>query len=197
MSHDAYMCLALRLATKGLGRTGANPMVGAVVVKDGQVVGQGYHHAIGEPHAEVEALAQAGKKACGSSLYVTLEPCCHKNKRTPPCVSAIIASGVTRVVVAMTDPNPAVNGQGIHALQQAGLDVTYGACRTLASRLNTPFIKLVTTGRPYVTLKIASTLDGKTLHSISLSSKIFFLTLLLDARIILCIFIFYFIDFYN
>lgn len=161
MTDDTYMRLALRLATKGLGRTGANPMVGAVVVKNGQIVGQGYHHAIGEPHAEVHALAQAGAKARGSSLYITLEPCVHENKRTPPCVPTIIASGVTRVVVAMIDPNPAVNGKGIQVLRQAGLDVTDGACRTQASRLNKAFTKLMTTGRPYVTLKIASTLDGK------------------------------------
>ena len=161
MTDDTHMRLALRLATKGLGRTGANPMVGAVVVKNDQVVGQGYHHAIGEPHAEVHALAQAGEKARGSSLYVTLEPCVHENKQTLPCVPAIIASGVTRVVVAMTDPNPAVNGKGMHALRHAGLNVTDGVCRAQASRLNRPFIKLVTTGRPYVTLKIASTLDGK------------------------------------
>ena len=161
MTDDTHMRLALRLATKGLGRTGANPMVGAVVVKNNRVVGQGYHHAIGEPHAEVHALAQAGENARGSSLYVTLEPCVHKNKRTPPCVPAIIACGVTRVVVAMTDPNPAVSGKGTHTLRQAGLDVTEGVCIIQASRLNKPFVKLVTTGRPYVTLKIASTLDGK------------------------------------
>ncbi len=161
MTDDIYMRLALRLATKGLGRTGANPMVGAVVVKNGQVVGRGYHHAIGEPHAEVHALAQAGEKTRGSSLYVTLEPCVHENKRTPPCVPTIITSGVTRVVVAMTDPNPAVEGRGIQALQQAGIDVIDGACRTQAARLNAPFVKLVTTGRPYVTLKMATTLDGK------------------------------------
>ena len=161
MTDNTHMRLALRLATKGLGRTGANPMVGAVLVKNGQVVGQGYHHAIGEPHAEVHALAQAGENARGSSLYVTLEPCVHENKRTPPCVPAIIASGVTRVIVAMTDPNPVVNGKGTRALRQAGLDVTDGVCRTQAAQLNKAFIKLTATGRPYVTLKIASTLDGK------------------------------------
>ncbi|MBQ26844.1 MAG: riboflavin biosynthesis protein RibD [Nitrospiraceae bacterium] len=161
MTDVTHMSLALRLATKGLGRTGANPMVGAVVVKNGQVIGQGYHHAIGEPHAEVHALAHAGEKARGSSLYVTLEPCVHENKRTSPCVPTIISSGVARVIVAMTDPNPAVNGKGIHALRQAGLNVTDGVCRAQASRLNRPFIKLATTGRPYVTLKISSTLDGK------------------------------------
>ena len=161
MTDDTHMRFALRLATKGLGRTGANPMVGAVVVQNGRVVGQGYHYAIGEPHAEVQALAQAGNNARGSSLYVTLEPCIHEKKRTPPCVPTIITSGVTRVVVAMTDPNPVVNGKGMRALRQAGLDVTDGICGIQASRLNTPFIKLMTTQRPYVTLKISSTLDGK------------------------------------
>ena len=155
------MRLALRLATKGLGRTGANPMVGAVVVKNGHVVGHGYHRAIGESHAEVVALAHAGKKARGSSLYVTLEPCVHKNKRTSPCVPEIISSGVTRVIVAMVDPNPAVNRRGIHALLQAGIEVADGACGAQASRLNRSFIKLITTGYPYVTLKVASSLDGK------------------------------------
>ncbi len=161
MTDTTYMRLAMRLATKGLGRTGANPMVGAVVVKNNQIIGRGYHHAFGEPHAEVHALADAGENARGAALYVNLEPCVHENKRTPPCVPAIIKSGVARVVVAMTDPNPAVNGNGIHALREAGLNVTEGILRSQATQLNQPFVKLITTGRPYVTLKMASSLDGK------------------------------------
>ena len=161
MTDDTHMRLALRLAAKGLGRTGANPLVGAVVVKNGHVVGQGYHHAIGGPHAEINALRHAGEKARGASLYTTLEPCVHNDKRTPPCVPEVIASGVTQVIVAMIDPNPAVNGAGVQALRCAGLQTITGVLESAALRLNKAYTKLITTGRPYVTLKIAATLDGK------------------------------------
>ncbi len=161
MTDHAHMRLAIRLATKGLGRTGNNPMVGAVVVRNGRVVGVGYHDAVGKPHAEVYALEHAGENARGACLYVTLEPCMHESKRTPPCVPSIVSSGVARVVVAMRDPNPAVNGKGILALEKAGIQVENGVCRMQAEKLNLPFVKLLTTKRPYVTLKIAATLDGK------------------------------------
>ncbi|MDO8684282.1 MAG: bifunctional diaminohydroxyphosphoribosylaminopyrimidine deaminase/5-amino-6-(5-phosphoribosylamino)uracil reductase RibD [Armatimonadota bacterium] len=152
------MRLALKLARRG--RTSPNPMVGAVVVKDGEVVGRGYHPKAGMPHAEVYALEQAGAKAKGATLYVTLEPCSHFG-RTPPCADAVIKSGVKRVVAAMADPNPKVAGHGLDALQKAGIDVTVGMLENEARRLNEAYIKFITTGFPFVTLKMAMTLDGK------------------------------------
>jgi diaminohydroxyphosphoribosylaminopyrimidine deaminase/5-amino-6-(5-phosphoribosylamino)uracil reductase len=136
-------------------------MVGAVVVKAGRVVGQGFHLRPGLPHAEILALRQAGGQAQGATLYVTLEPCCHRNKRTPPCVPAVIRSGVRRVVVAMSDPNPSVKGRGVAALRRAGLSVTVGVARREAEELNQAYSHWITTRRPYVTLKAGVTLDGK------------------------------------
>lgn len=156
-----YMALALRLAARGRGRTSPNPMVGAVVVANGRIVGQGYHRRAGGPHAELIALRAAGSRAKGATLYVSLEPCCHTAKRTPPCVPLLVASGLRRVVVAMEDPNPSVNGQGIRALRRAGLDVSVGCVRHEAQRLNESYVHWVTTGRPFVILKTAMTLDGK------------------------------------
>src|SRR5690349_11280527 len=124
-----YMMSALRLATKGCGTASPNPMVGAVVVNRGRVVGQGYHLRPGLPHAEVLALRRAGALARGATLYVTLEPCCHLKKRTAPCVPAIVHSGVRRVVIAQLDPNPSVDGRGAAALRRAGLLVTVGPAR--------------------------------------------------------------------
>ena len=155
------MTLALRLAAKGRGKTSPNPMVGALVVKDGRIVGRGYHHGPGKPHAEIIALNQAGRHAKGATLYVTLEPCCHLLKRTPPCVPAIIQSGVRRVVVAMADPNNQVKGRGIVALRRAGIAVTMEVAQEKASQLNRWYSHWVTTGRPYVILKAGMTLDGK------------------------------------
>lgn len=152
---------ALRLAAKGRGKTGPNPMVGAVVVRDERVVGVGFHAGPGLPHAEVCALDAAGTSAAGATLYTTLEPCCHLDKRTPPCTGAILRSGVRRVVAAMRDPNPRVAGGGLAALREAGLEVEEGLCLAFALRLNAPYVKFVTTGRPYVTLKAAATLDGR------------------------------------
>src|SRR5512143_4233114 len=123
---EKYMRIALRLAEKANGRTSPNPMVGAVVVKNGHIVGRGYHKRAGEPHAEAIALQKAGKAAKGATLYVTLEPCSHTNKRTPPCSPLVIASGVKRVVVAMIDPNPKVSGAGIRAIKKAGIEVGTG-----------------------------------------------------------------------
>ncbi|OIQ58407.1 riboflavin biosynthesis protein RibD [Moorella thermoacetica] len=155
-----FMARALELARQGLGRTSPNPAVGAVIVRDGRVVGEGYHRKAGTPHAEIHALRAAGEKARGATLYVTLEPCCHYG-RTPPCTGAIIAAGIKRVVAAMADPNPRVAGGGFRALSQAGIEVETGLLADEARRLNEAFIKYITTGRPWVTLKMALTLDGK------------------------------------
>lgn len=161
-SHDLrYMSLALRLAERGLGKTSPNPMVGAVVVSKGRIVGQAYHHAAGQPHAEALALKQAGALAKGGTLYVTLEPCSHLNKRTPPCAPVVMRSGVRRVVVAMTDPNPQVSGKGIAQLRRAGVAVTVGVARQEAEMLNRAYVHWMRTGRPYVILKAGMTLDGQ------------------------------------
>lgn len=154
------MQMALDLARRGLGRTSPNPMVGAVVVKDGRVVGRGYHARAGTPHAEIHALKEAGDLAKGATLYVNLEPCCHYG-RTGPCTEAILAAGVKRVVVAMEDPNPLVCGRGLERLRQAGVEVTLGVMEEEARRLNEVFIKYITTRRPFVILKVAMSLDGK------------------------------------
>lgn len=158
---EKYMRMALRLAAKARGRTSPNPLVGAVVVKNGRVIGQGYHRRAGEPHAEALALKRAGSAAKGATLYVTLEPCSHTGKRTPPCSPLVIKSGIKRVVVAMIDPNPRVSGGGIKALRFAGIRVETGLLEDEARKLNEPFMKHITTGAPFVTLKVAQTLDGK------------------------------------
>jgi diaminohydroxyphosphoribosylaminopyrimidine deaminase/5-amino-6-(5-phosphoribosylamino)uracil reductase len=158
---EKYMRMALRLAEKARGRTSPNPMVGAVVVKDGKVISRGWHKKAGEPHAEAIALKKAGDAAREATLYVTLEPCSHTNKRTPPCSPLVIQSGVKRVVAAMLDPNPKVSGGGVRALRAMGIDVTAGVLEGEARKLNEAYIKHVTTGMPFVTLKIAQTLDGK------------------------------------
>jgi diaminohydroxyphosphoribosylaminopyrimidine deaminase/5-amino-6-(5-phosphoribosylamino)uracil reductase len=158
---EKYMRIALRLAEKARGRTSPNPMVGAVVVKDGKVISRGWHRKAGEPHAEAIALKKAGDTAAGATLYVTLEPCSHTDKRTPPCSPLVIQSGVKRVVVAMIDPNPKVSGGGIKTLRAVGIDVTAGMLEAETRMLNEAYIKHVTAGMPFVTLKIAQTLDGK------------------------------------
>jgi len=155
------MAMALRLAAKAAGRTSPNPMVGAVVVKNGQVIARGWHKKAGEPHAEAIALAKAGAAARGGTLYVTLEPCSHTNKRTPPCSPLVIRSGVKRVVIAMSDPNPKVSGGGIRAIRKAGIEVVTGVLEPEAKHLNEAYIKYITKGMPFVTLKIAQTLDGR------------------------------------
>jgi diaminohydroxyphosphoribosylaminopyrimidine deaminase / 5-amino-6-(5-phosphoribosylamino)uracil reductase len=156
-----YMRHALRLAAKAAGRTSPNPMVGAVVVKDGRVIATGYHQRAGEPHAEAIALRKAGGGAENATLYVTLEPCSHRGKRTPPCSPLVIQSGVKRVVIAMIDPNPRVSGGGVRAIRKAGIEVVTGVLEPEAHQLNEAFIKHVTKKYPFVTLKIAQTLDGK------------------------------------
>jgi len=158
---EKYMRMALRLAERAKGRTSPNPMVGAVVVKNGHIVGRGYHRKAGEPHAEAIALKKAGPAAKGATLYVTLEPCSHTNKRTPPCTPFVIRSGVKRVVIAMIDPNPRVSGGGIRTIRKSGTELVTGVLEAEAKKLNEAFIKHVTTKMPFATLKIAQTLDGK------------------------------------
>lgn len=160
MNDEYYMALALDLADKAQGQTGINPVVGCVVVNQGRLAGVGTHLERGTPHAEVHALNMAGELAAGSTVYVTLEPCSHYGK-TPPCSERLIAEGVSRVVIAMQDPNPQVAGRGIQMLQAAGIQVETGVLEARAVSLNEAFIKYITTGMPYVTLKTASTLDGK------------------------------------
>ncbi len=156
-----YMMSALRLAAKGRGTTSPNPMVGAIVVNGGRVVGQGYHLRPGLPHAEALALRRAGTRARGGTLYVTLEPCCHLKKRTAPCAPAIVRSGVRRVVIAQRDPNPSVDGRGVAALRRAGVAVTLGPGRPEAEALNRAYSHWVRTKRPFVILKAGMTLDGQ------------------------------------
>lgn len=157
---NRYMRRALSLAARAWGRTSPNPLVGAVVVRHGRIVGEGYHHRAGEPHAEVHALAAAGRQARGATLYVTLEPCC-SHGRTPPCTDAIIAAGIRRVVVACSDPNPRHRGAGLHLLAAAGIDVDVGMEGERAWELNEAFFTWIMRHRPFVILKLASTLDGR------------------------------------
>lgn len=157
---EYYMGLALDMAERALGQTGMNPVVGAVVVKDGALVGVGTHLKRGTPHAEVHALNMAGVNAEGSTVYVSLEPCSHFGL-TPPCAERLIQEKVKRVVVACEDPNPQVAGRGIAMLQNSGIEVKVGVLRDRAIKLNRKFIKFISTGLPYVTIKTASTLDGK------------------------------------
>ncbi|MBE3597064.1 MAG: bifunctional diaminohydroxyphosphoribosylaminopyrimidine deaminase/5-amino-6-(5-phosphoribosylamino)uracil reductase RibD [Hydrogenibacillus sp.] len=157
---EAWMRLALTLAESTRAKTHPNPRVGAVIVKDGRVVGLGAHLAPGEAHAEAHALHMAGEAARGATMYVTLEPCNHHG-RTPPCTEAIIRSGIRRVVVAMEDPNPDVEGGGIERLREAGLSVDVGLLRAEAERLNAPYLTAVAARRPFVWLKLAMTLDGR------------------------------------
>lgn len=156
----AAMRRALELAAQGEGFVEPNPMVGCVVVRDGVIVGEGFHERFGEAHAEVNALKAAGERAQGATLVVTLEPCCHTGK-TPPCVEAVLAAGVKRVVIAMRDPFPKVDGGGIRALEAAGVECVVGVLEDEARRLVAPYLKLVETGRPWVIAKWAMTLDGK------------------------------------
>ncbi len=157
---SAPMQRALALARRGLGRTHPNPAVGAVIVRDGKIVGEGFHPKAGEPHAEIFALRQAGEAARGATMYVTLEPCVHHG-RTPPCVAAIIEAGIAEVHIAMLDPNPIVHGQGVAQLQAAGIRVIVGEGREQARELTEGFAHWIRTRRPWVVAKYAMTLDGK------------------------------------
>jgi diaminohydroxyphosphoribosylaminopyrimidine deaminase/5-amino-6-(5-phosphoribosylamino)uracil reductase len=157
---EKFMKRALDLAIKAMGRTSPNPVVGCVIVKNEQIVGEGYHKKAGTPHAEVHALAAAGEQARDATAYVTLEPCSHFG-RTPPCAEALIHAGIKRAVVAMKDPNPLVSGRGIARLREVGIQVDVGLMVHEASRINEVFIKVITTGLPFVVYKTAMTLDGK------------------------------------
>src|SRR5215212_2414816 len=159
-SDTDYMARALELAARGRGAVEPNPLVGAVVVRDGEIVGEGWHERFGQAHAEVNALKQAGDRARGADVYVTLEPCCHFGK-TPPCTEAVIGAGVRRVVSAMLDPFPKVSGQGASRLREAGIVVEVGVGEAAARQLNAPYLKRLRTGRPWVVAKWAMTLDGK------------------------------------
>jgi diaminohydroxyphosphoribosylaminopyrimidine deaminase/5-amino-6-(5-phosphoribosylamino)uracil reductase len=154
-----HMRRALRLAARASGRTSPNPLVGAVLVRDGRVIGEGYHHAAGEPHAEVNAIRKAGD-ARGATLYVNLEPCAHHGQ-TPPCVDAVRDAGIARVVIAMRDPDSRTDGRGVRALRAAGIAVEEGLLRAEAERLNAGFISRITRGRPFVLVKLAATVDGR------------------------------------
>jgi len=155
-----YMKRALRLAKKGQGSVSPNPLVGAVIVKDGQIIGEGYHQKYGESHAEINAINSVGQSVKDATLYSTMEPCCHTNKQTPPCVNRIIEEGFNRIVIASYDPNPLVNGKGLKLLQDAGVDAIKGVLDEENQDLNKFYFKFVKTGLPYVTLKVAQTIDG-------------------------------------
>ena len=155
-----FMEHALALASKASGRTSPNPLVGAVIVRDGEIVGEGYHRKAGDAHAEIHALSQAEELAEGATMYVTLEPCCHWG-RTPPCTESIIRAKLANIFVAMKDPNPQVAGNGIRQLEEAGISVQVGICEEESRQLNEVFIKYITTQKPFVILKSAISLDGK------------------------------------
>jgi len=158
------MSLAIGLAKRAEGMTSPNPLVGAVLVKEGKIIGKGYHKRAGFPHAEIEAILDAEKKGRlvnDSTLYVTLEPCCHNNKRTPQCVDSIIKKGIANVVIGTIDPNPKVSGNGIRALKKRGVNVRVGVVEEGCKIMNEVFFKYIKTGIPFVTLKLACTLDGK------------------------------------
>lgn len=157
---EYYMKRALSLAKRGLGSTNPNPMVGALLVKNNRILSQGYHRRAGQPHAEIEAIKRARRDAKGSTLYVNLEPCTHFGK-TPPCIEKIISEGIKKVVIGMRDPNPVNNGKGIKRLQRAGIDVRSGILKRESEALNRIFKTYITKNRPYVTVKIAQSLDGK------------------------------------
>ncbi|MEN9424089.1 MAG: bifunctional diaminohydroxyphosphoribosylaminopyrimidine [Pseudomonadota bacterium] len=156
-----YMVRALQLARRGLYTTQPNPRVGCVIVRDGHIVGEGWHERAGEPHAEVNALRMAGEAACGADVYVTLEPCSHYG-RTPPCANALVQAGVARVIAAMVDPNPLVAGNGLQILQQAGIATASGLLESAARALNPGFISRMEHNRPYIRVKMAMSLDGRT-----------------------------------
>jgi diaminohydroxyphosphoribosylaminopyrimidine deaminase / 5-amino-6-(5-phosphoribosylamino)uracil reductase len=157
---ERFMRRTLELAAKALGRTSPNPVVGAVIVRNGRIIGEGFHRRAGLPHAEREALRRITETARGATIYVNLEPCSHYG-RTPPCADALIEAGIKRVVVGMVDPNPLVQGRGLRRLRRAGIAVATGVLREECERLNEDFVCFIRTGRPFVTLKLAASLDGR------------------------------------
>lgn len=160
MNDQDYMRRAFQLAKKGCGYVSPNPMVGAVIVKDGRIIGEGWHQKYGEPHAERNALASCTESPEGADMYVTLEPCCHYGKQ-PPCVDAILEAKIRRVFIGSADPNPLVAGKGVKILETHGVEVIQSVLREECDRLNTVFFHYIRTGRPYVVMKYAMTLDGK------------------------------------
>ena len=160
MEDEIFMKKALILARRGLGKTSPNPMVGALIVKEGKILGTGYHRKYGEAHAEVNALRNAGEDVRGASMYVTLEPCCHHGW-TPPCVDALIEAGMSRVVIGTHDPNPRVNGKGIQSLLDSGIQVKVGVLEERCRELNEAYFKYIQTGIPFVTLKFSQSVDGR------------------------------------
>lgn len=160
MNDEYYMKLAIQLALKGRGFVSPNPMVGAVIVKNGRIIGKGYHKNFGGNHAEINAIKNAGKSAKGSTLYVTLEPCCHKGK-TPPCVNSIIKNEIARVVIGTVDSNPLVSCQGIHHMKESGIEITTGVLENECRNLNEVFFHYMETGLPFITIKYAQSLDGR------------------------------------
>lgn len=161
MEPAEYMKKALELAKTALGYTTPNPAVGCVIVKDGEIVGTGYHHKAGTPHAEVWALREAGERAKGATVYVTLEPCAHYG-RTPPCARTLVEKGVGKVIMAMLDPNPLVAGKGAAILRKAGIAVEVGLMSKEAAQLNEVFIKNMMVQKPFIAIKLAQSLDGRT-----------------------------------
>lgn len=161
MTHEDYMQRAIALAKQGSGFVNPNPLVGAVIVKNGRIIGEGYHEKYGTPHAERNALAHCTEDPSGAEMYVTLEPCCHYGKN-PPCTEAVIASGIRTVYVGSDDPNPLVAGKGLQMLRDAGITVHTGICKAACDRINRIFFHYITTGTPYCILKTAMTADGKT-----------------------------------
>ena len=171
-NHDLhFMKLAIQEAEKGIGRTSPNPVVGAVIVRNGNVIGKGYHQKAGTAHAEINALADAKNNTSGATLYVTLEPCNHTG-RTPPCTEAILASGIERVVIGMTDPNPHVSGSGINRLVENGLEVNCGILESECKLLNLPFLKHISTGLPWVVMKAGASLDGRISYQVGSGGSI-------------------------
>lgn len=160
MKDHEYMKIALELAGRGCGFVNPNPMVGALVVKDGEIIGRGYHEKYGQPHAEQNAIANCNVSPVGASIYVTLEPCCHYGK-TPPCCEKIIESGITRVIIGSADPNPLVKGKGVEILRENGIEVVEDVLRDECDALNEVFLHYIKTGLPYIVMKYAMTIDGK------------------------------------
>ena len=157
--HEAYMARALELARKGIGKVSPNPMVGCILVKDGEIIGEGYHEEFGGAHAEVSVLKNARQDPLDSTLYVTLEPCCITSK-TPPCTDTLIHNSISEIYIGMLDPNPKINGKGVEALEKAGITVHVGVLGEEAEKLNRPFTKWITSGMPWVIAKVAQTADG-------------------------------------
>jgi diaminohydroxyphosphoribosylaminopyrimidine deaminase/5-amino-6-(5-phosphoribosylamino)uracil reductase len=171
MTDEQYMELALTEARKGVGRTSPNPAVGALIVKDGVIVGKGYHKKAGTPHAEIHAINDASCSLFGATIYVTLEPCSHTG-RTPPCCEAIARAGISRVVVGMMDPNPLVNGRGVAYLQGKGIDVVSGVLQDECEDINLPFVKYIQTSQPYMVMKAGMSLDGRLSYQSGVSGRI-------------------------